>query len=1510
MTRAPNSPGRSPAISAAKLALTIKKLRSEIADIDLLQSEPIAVVGIGCRFPGGIHSPEDYWQLLLNQTDTIREIPLDRWSAAEWYDPDPMAPGKTNTRWGSFLNEVEGFDPAFFGIAPREAPAMDPQQRLLLEVTWEALWEAGLAPDRMAGSRTGVFVAICNTDYSRLLLSDACAIGPNSLAGASQSIASGRISYLLDLQGPSVSIDTACSSSLVAVHLACQSLRAGECDTALAGGVALHLTHEHYIALAKLGMLSSDGRCRTFDARANGFVPGEGCGVVVLKRLVDALADGDQIHAVIRGTATVQDGRTNVMTAPNGLAQQEVVKAALHNARVAPEQISYVETHGTGTALGDPIEVEALGNVLSGTTSCALGAVKTNLGHLEAAAGIAGLIKAVLALEHEQIPPNLHFEHLNPLISLEETRFFVPTEATPWPRSAVGRFAGVSAFGFGGTNAHVVLEEAPRLPKPAVNDTGEAVLLPISARRVDALEAFAREYYDLLENPSSIAALCRTAAVRRSHYEERLAVTGSIAEALRDGLRDLMEGRTRLGASRGRAEEDGGIVFVCSGQGSQWARMGVGLLQRYPVFRTAIEECDEVIRRLAGWSLLEQLEADETTSRLDHTEYAQPAIVAIEIALARLWESWGIVPVAVIGHSVGEIAAAHLAGALELSEAMRVVLHRGRLMERATGTGRMVAVFLSAADVEREIARFGNQLSVAAVNSPQSTVISGESAAVDALVAEWRSRGVDCRPLPVDYAFHSAQMEPFRDELIRVLGTVDAHQTQIPMISTVTGAVVAGPDLDAAYWGRNVRQPVLFGTAIQQVLNQGLRTIVEIGAHPVLATATQECLSAAEHDGVMLPSLRRKQDESTTLLTSLGSLYTRGATVDWTAVYPGPVPIVPLPTYPYQRQRYWTQRATAPVTPVPATARFQYRIRWHLHARDEHQGRTASAGHWLVIDDARGTGDKIRQTLQQRGESCVLVSKDTSMQSLSVDTYRGVIDLSSLDVADSDIDGGLNACKNTLELVQALARQGGEPPALWIVTRGAQAVTADSQCPGFAQAGVLGLARTIAIELPDLRCTTVDLDPSDDVSPLVDELLLSDGEDRVVFRGSDRYVPRLESYTPSVHTHAPELRSDATYLITGGLGGIGLRMARWLADQGAKSLVLLGRSAPSAHAREGVDAIRASGVEVAIYPVNVAHREELAAVLDTITRSMPPLRGIIHAAGTLDDGVLVQQTWDRFVKVLAPKIQGTWNLHTLTSGIALDFFVLCSSVSSVFGSPGQGAYAAGNAFLDALAAQRHATGLAGLSINWGAWAEVGMAARVEEQGQRRVLGAVRPMSPAACLTCLEQALSLPDAEVIVVDADWSAWTGPAPSLLRNVIRSSPPTPKPSDVPKTPSIVRHLESVPDASRHSVVVGFIAQEARRVLGLGDTFPIDERQPLLKLGLDSLMAVELRNRLAAALERPLPATLLFDYPSPAVLADFLLGVPARVKAEKSDLVLQDIAALSDEEAERLLEHELGLQ
>ncbi|MBC7882880.1 MAG: acyltransferase domain-containing protein [Anaerolineae bacterium] len=883
--------------------------------------DAIAIVGMSCRFPGAAN-PAAYWQLLRDGIDAITEVPAMRWDVDAFYDPQALAPKTMNTRWGGFIDRVDQFDNQFFGISAREAQYMDPQQRLLLEVAYEALESAGQPLEQLAGSPTGVFVGICNSDYYRLNLNQPDDIDAYASTGGVYCITANRLSYLLDLRGPSLAVDTACSSSLVAVHLACQSLNRGECTLAVAAGVQLILTPELSISLAKAHMLSPDGRCKTFDSRANGYVRGEGCGAVILKPLALALNDGDPILAVLRGTATNQDGRSNGLTAPNGYAQQAVIRQALDEAGLHACEIDYVEAHGTGTPLGDPIEALALGAVLAegrpAERPCRIGSAKTNIGHLEAAAGIAGLIKVVLALQHRLIPPNLHFEEANPHIPFDRLPLKVQEHLEPWPQqeSAV-RTAGVSSFGFGGTNAHVVLQEAPTggLLRSPTDDNPE--LLPLSARSVEALRELADAFRLRLLSESdahSLAEWCYSAGVRRTHHAHRLClVAGSKTELVRQ-LEAWLQGAPPPGSSQGRKLPGRSlkIAFVFTGQGPQWWAMGRQLWQHEAVFRRVFGECDRLMSSYANWSIVKELLAEKTESRLQETEIAQPVLFALQVALTALWRSWGVTPNAVVGHSVGEVAAAHVAGALSLPEAMQLVFRRAQLMQHATGSGRMAAVWLGRYEVEPLIAQYGDKLSIAALNSPTTTVLSGEANALVAVIEQLQQRGVTTKMLPVNYAFHCPQMEPMRPKLIAQLQDLKPKAGHIPFYSTVTGQIYDCDALDAEYWGRNLREAVHFSGALDEMVQSGHHIFIEIGPHPALATAIAECLEYRQKQGTCLPSLRRYEDERATMLSSLGQLYTLGYRIDWQLLYPqGSLPFVPLPTYPWQWQSFWLENTNS-----------------------------------------------------------------------------------------------------------------------------------------------------------------------------------------------------------------------------------------------------------------------------------------------------------------------------------------------------------------------------------------------------------------------------------------------------------------------------------------------------------------------------------------------------------------------------------------------------------------------
>ncbi|MBP5976712.1 SDR family NAD(P)-dependent oxidoreductase [Brasilonema sp. CT11] len=885
-------------------------------------TEPIAIIGIGCRFPGCANSPEAFWKLLQEGVDAITSVPADRWNVDSFYDPEGEKPGKIRTRWGGFIGNIDSFDAQFFGISPREASRMDPQQRLLLEVATEALEDGGQVPERLAGSNTGVFIGICGSDYNDIQYSDRNSIDAYTNLGGVNCITANRISYVFHFTGPSMAVDTACSSALVAVHLACRSIWNGECHQALAGGVNALLKPEATIGFSKASMLSPDGRCFSFDARANGYVRSEGAGIVVLKPLSRAIADSDPIYAVIRGTAVNQDGHTNGITVPRDKAQEAALRSACQQAGVKPEQIQYVEAHGTGTSVGDPIEANALGATVGSNRQpgdyCIIGSVKTNIGHLESASGIAGLIKTALALKHRQIPPNLHFQTPNPKIPFEELGLRVAQTLEPWPNSKEPRLAGVNSFGFGGTNAHVLLSG---LATDAVTDITDSersslpLLLPLSAKSPEALVAVARVTRDFLrdqENSStgtSLADICYTASLRRSHHDHRLALVANSFEELVENLEAFLAGENRPGMSSGHLVPDFELklAFVFSGMGPQWWAMGRQLLESEPIFREVIEQCDELLQQYADWSLLEELRASEETSRINSTQIAQCSIFAVQVALAALWRSWGITPQAIVGHSVGEVAAAHIAGALSLSDAVQIIFHRSRVQATAAGKGKMLAVGLSQQEAERVLTGLGYEscVSIAAVNSPSAVTLAGDSTALSEIVTFLEQKQIFCRFLQVEVPYHSPFMEPLKADIAQSLQKVKPKKATIPLFSTVTSKLVEGSELDGTYWGLNMREPVLFAAAISELIQVGYNTFVEISAHPVLTNSISECLAFAESSGTVLQTLRRFEPERSTMLLSFGKLYTLGYPVEWHQLYPQQGRFVRLPSYPWQRERYW-----------------------------------------------------------------------------------------------------------------------------------------------------------------------------------------------------------------------------------------------------------------------------------------------------------------------------------------------------------------------------------------------------------------------------------------------------------------------------------------------------------------------------------------------------------------------------------------------------------------------------
>ena len=883
-------------------------------------TEPVAIIGIGCRFPGGVSSPEAFWKLLLNEVDAISEIPSSRFDIDALFDPRPATPGRIMTRWGGFLENIDQFDASFFGISPREADRLDPQQRLVLEVAWEALEDAGEPIGTPKILNGGVFVGCWLNDYENRLFRDPDQIDFYMTTGSGRYSVAGRLSYFLGMQGPSITVDTACSSSLVSVHLACQSLRSRECALALAGGTNVILQPGISIAYSQSRMMAPDGRCKFGDARGNGYVRSEGAAIIALKRLSDAIADKNPIYAVIRGSAVNNDGRSSgFLTTPGGAGQEDMLRKAYQNAKVSPGQIQYIEAHGTGTRAGDPVEIQALGAVLKKDRPagqiCKIGSVKTNFGHTEGAAGVAGLIKVALSLKNRYIPASLHFQEPNPNIPWNDMPLQIQSKGGAWPEHEGPAIAGVSAFGIAGTNAHIVLQEAPDLNPPITNlqsADGSLYLIPLSARSPSALRDHVQHLKSYIQDHETFTLydLGYSAGTRHTHHDYRTSfVAGSLQgldEQISLFLQDWLEESFPQVELAGRK-----ILFIFPGQGSQWIGMGIQLMEKEPVFRGALERCSRAMEPLTGWSLIETLGSPRVKERIEQIDFIQPALFAMQVALAEQWRSWGVNPDAVAGHSMGEVAAAYIAGAISLEDAVRIICNRSQLMKTVSGKGAMISVDLSLEDSRVLIAGYEEKISIAVSNSPRSTVLSGDPTAIEEVSDTLKNRNILFRQVKVDVAAHSPQMEPLRPLLEQSLAGLKSHPNTTPIYSTVTAKLEDGLNFDISYWGSNLRQPVLFSSVLKQALDEGFNTFIEISPHPVLLAAVVQACKIFKPDSnvtfATLPSARRNEDEQAVLMQSLGKLYELGCPIDWSLIYPREGALVKLPSYPWQREHFWLE---------------------------------------------------------------------------------------------------------------------------------------------------------------------------------------------------------------------------------------------------------------------------------------------------------------------------------------------------------------------------------------------------------------------------------------------------------------------------------------------------------------------------------------------------------------------------------------------------------------------------
>ncbi|AGB20664.1 polyketide synthase family protein [Mycobacterium sp. JS623] len=1526
-----------------------------------------AIVGYAARFPGAPDA-DGFWDVLGDGRDAVSDVPKDRWNADEFFDPEPGVPGKVVTRRAGFVDDVTGFDAPFFGMSTREVRSMDPQHRLLLETAWRAVEHSGTAPTALANTNTGVFIGLATHDYLGMASDELTypEIEAYMAIGTSNAAAAGRISYRLGLQGPAVAVDTACSSSLVAIHQACQALRLGECDLALAGGANVLLTPATMITFSSAHMLAPDGRCKTFDAAADGYVRGEGCGIIVIKRLEDAIRDGDRIRAVIRGSAINQDGASGGLTVPNGVAQQRVIADALKRAGVKPSEVGYLEAHGTGTSLGDPIEAQAAGEVLGAGRESGnpllIGSVKTNIGHLEAAAGIAGVIKVILSLENELLPQHLHFQNPSPHIPWDRLAVQVVKEATAWERNGRPRIAGVSSFGFAGTNAHVILEEAPVAPEvpAAVEQPTDRrfSILPLSARTPNALAQLADQYRNWLgaHPEATLADVCFTAGAGRAHLEHRAALVVNSKESAIELLGALAEDRPAPGLVRGESHEAPKTAWLFTGQGSQYPGMARELFDTEPLFAEVLIRCATAVADVLEKPLLDVIfDADSPDGEelLRQTSYAQPALFAVEMGLARLWQSWGFEPDVVLGHSVGQYSAACVAGVFSLTDGALLMAQRGRLFGSLPAGGRMVAVFTDSERVENLTDEFP-RLSVAAYNGA-NTVLSGPAEDLEKAVAGLAAAGVRCDWLDTSHAFHSALLDPIFDEFQSYADRFDFMTPQRILIDNRTGAPLGrSVKLDGAYWRRHARQPVEFAKSVRTLADLNCKLLLEIGPRPVLTAAALGTWPDPATVPRVITSLRRTAADHRQITEAVADAYVMGHQPNFVAIQQGPARKVDLPTYPFERRQYWfldnrdegEQQADAQ---LPVAARTQalrlledgrieelatlldggsgdqqtlnvltrlaaqhnqqratqsiaddcYEIRWEQSTTPHSSSPAGDGSTWILIGEDTEETQPLVEALTARGHRhriLGLPASDADGEKLADALHAAALDDSTLRIVhvaalDSSTAPSMRSLLRmqhrilggTRRLFRAAAAAELRRP-IWVVTRSAQRATeSDTVAPD--QSCLWGFGRAASLELPHVWGGLADLSEgtTEEWSRLINRITMPRGseviEDLIAVRGQAVYVPRLVRRDDELTGTQLKVRSNATYLVTGGLGAIGLEIAGYLAAHGAQHLVLTSRGAPSEAAQQRIDSLAEQyDCEIRVITADVGDAHGVARLLASVRAELPPLTGIVHAAGEIGTTPLSDLDDAELDRVFAGKVWGAWHLSEAAADLQLDFFICTSSIASVWGGFGQTAYGAANAFLDGLAWRLREQGISGVSVNFGPWS-VGMAdaesrARLDQRG-------VATLSPADALAGMANVVTASSEQGVVARIDWARFLPLYQQAGRRAflaeLEREVPTQLTATAPaasgKKTQLVERLASAPVQQRKRLLTDYLRDAVAEVTRV-DAAEIREDAGFFDLGMDSLMAVELRRRLEQAVGREIPVTLVMDHPRLSDAADYLLG------------------------------------
>ncbi|WDF57262.1 type I polyketide synthase [Mucilaginibacter sp. KACC 22063] len=1524
---------------------------SEVAAADELtdNNDPVVIVGMACRFPGGADSPEKFWDLLASGVDAVTEVPLSRWDNDLFYDERPAVPGKVSTKWSGFIDNIDFFDPALFEISAYEAPELDPQQRLLLETSWRLIENTGVKKNELMGSGTGVFIGMSTNDYlyMKIKLSPGME-GFNAYSGLgnSNSVAANRLSYFYDLKGPSLTVDTACSSSLTALHLAAQSILNGNCTQAIAGGVNAILSPGPTITLSQFGMMSPEGRCKTFDASADGYVRAEGCGLVMLKRKSEAERDGNTILAVLNASAIGQDGHSPGITFPNGKAQYQLISQTLHKAGLAGKDIGYVEAHGTGTSSGDPVEVEQLKKLYgaAGSSVCYLGSVKANIGHLEAGAGIASIIKSVLMLQKGKVPPQIHIKTLNPKLQLDGTRLKISIDEREWEPNQPRRIA-VSSFGFGGSLAHAILSA------PQVQAAAAKVPLPsrfaqrnfvFSANTSKGLLEQAKVYSDWLgENPAiAIDDLCLTQAVCRSDLKYRkYFMVNSLAM-----LKEKLDGFIASGDTESiKIPQHGKVCFLFTGQGEHYIFMGKVLYQRFPVFRQAFDRCAVVAEREAGGTIsLKEIAFEIKDTYFFHDRYMQPILFAVQYALGTLWQECGVMPDYLVGHSMGEYAAACLAGCFEPETGMSILLKRALLVESINNKGMMVTLFTGHEEI-RKVMDAG-RMQIAAINSDKKTVISGENDAVVEVMKHFEEQGAEFYHLKTSHAFHSQLMRPIADDLHEFVKQFSFKTPDKKWISAYKGAEMnEAPDAD--YWVGHLLGTINFKAAVEQLPKDELIHFIEIGPGASTLVAANETLHLK--DALMLRSMNFRKIERTEdhfLFDSLGKLYQAGADIKWGAVLEGDIYPSEIPGQKFIQQSYWMEGVNAAKLAEFATpsARsktvnqpveiktdagiysFQWKDAGQIPLNTEKQQADVS---WIIVGETSTFAGQMAQQIKDTGGQVFSIGIRTknNPKKLKPDFVVSTADdkekwveiiakiiynksrediqqwrlvfippdlagYGTLDVAELEeqVSAGTGLL---IPMLQALKKNALVLP-VWIVTRRSQLVepaeNGGAAMLNICHAPVWGFAKTLFLEHPELRGGLIDIETDSDVTAVLAKINKPRNERVVALRNGVQYIEQITANKAAKATPEVLLRADGVHIITGGLGGLGLKCAAWVVDKGGRHLVLISRrkfhvadkwagitnTHPDYSIVQQLLAMQQKGAKIEIVQLDVRDIGGLEKLFTAFKKSRVPVRGVIHAAGVNWFGKVMELDRDEFLHTLKTKVSATWAIHQLTLKHDLDCFILFSSVSALWGSVELSHYSAANQFMDMLSLYRHQAGLPSLCIDWGPWAEVGMSAEDREANVLQKLG-FELMTPAAALSAMQKELVAGVALSLVANVNWKKFGtfvdfSLQPSLFAEVRPQAV-----AEVATAESGVDRILKSPPEKALKMIEDAVRMKLRNVMLIEASDSIDREQRFNFLGMDSLMSISFAAELEHYFGIKLPNTLAYNYPHIKAVSEFIFSL-----------------------------------